>query len=144
MIRRATAADAPAVAQVHAAARAGWAFESLSAATDEATWAERLAGTDTETYVLERDGAVRGFLSVWGEDATTGRVLALYVDPAAQGTGVGSALLDAVAAGRRTGGDTALVLWTDEANAAARAFYERRGWRLDQVDGAELRYRLEL
>ena len=45
---------------------------------------------------------------------------------------------------RQAGGARRLVLWTDEANAAARAFYERRGWRLDRVDGAELRYRLDL
>jgi GNAT superfamily N-acetyltransferase len=32
---------------------------------------------------------------------------------------------------RRAAGDRRLRLWTLEANDGARAFYERRGWRLD-------------
>ena len=63
--------------------------------------------------------AVVGFSLV-----TEGHLDMLFVDPAAQGTGAGKALLDeAVARGTRT-------LECFAANHAARRFYERQGWRL--------------
>jgi GNAT superfamily N-acetyltransferase len=55
----------------------------------------------------------------------------LYVLPAWWGRGVGPLLHDAAVARRRAAGDELLLLWTLEANARSRRFYERRGWRLD-------------
>lgn len=54
-----------------------------------------------------------------------GMVEYLYVDPPAQGSGVGTALL-AHARARSPGG---LRLFTHQRNERARAFYERRGFR---------------
>lgn len=56
----------------------------------------------------------------------------LYVLPVAQGRGVGSELLDIA----KSAGDR-LELWTFQRNAAARRFYEARGFALvEQTDGA--------
>jgi chorismate mutase len=57
----------------------------------------------------------------------------LYVDPAAQGAGVGSALLDLVKAQRSSG----FCLWVFESNEPARAFYRARGLvELERTDGS--------
>ena len=57
----------------------------------------------------------------------------LYVDPSAQGTGIGSMLLDVVKAERPNG----FSLWVFESNEPARAFYARRGLvELEHTDGS--------
>jgi ribosomal protein S18 acetylase RimI-like enzyme len=66
------------------------------------------------------DGEVAGFLAIKGD-----RLGWLYVDPAAQGRGLGSALLDMAKALSPAG----LTLYTHQRNERARAFYERRGFR---------------
>lgn len=78
----------------------------------------------------------------------TGEVYAIYVDPAHWSSGVGHALLTATLARL---GERAVVLWVLEANARARRFYDRAGFRPDgavkaaQLPGGvelpELRYR---
>lgn len=61
-----------------------------------------------------------------------GWVEQLYVLPAAQGSGVGTELLDVA-----KGACDRLELWTFQRNAPARRFYERRGFTLvEQTDGA--------
>ena len=55
----------------------------------------------------------------------------LYILPAFQGRGLGSALLDVA---KRSG--RALKLWTFEKNAGARRFYEARGFmEIERTDG---------
>lgn len=73
----------------------------------------------------------------WQEELTgfialrPGWIDQLHVLPQAQGRGIGSALL--TLAQRE---DAALRLWTFQANAPARAFYERHGFTaLKQTDG---------
>lgn len=77
-------------------------------------------------------------------------IYTIYVDPAAWGSGIGSVLLDEVNAYWREHPVDELLLWVFEQNHAARAFYERRGWRpdgtskIDEIGTArpvELRYR---
>ena len=69
--------------------------------------------------VAVADGIVLGFAKT-----TAGHLDMLFVQPRAHGTGAGSALLaEAEARGVRT-----LECFRD--NAAARGFYERRGWTL--------------
>jgi GNAT superfamily N-acetyltransferase len=81
-----------------------------------------------EIWVAERDGAIVAFAGLNGDLLTH-----LYVEPSAQGQGIGKVLL--VHAKRlRPGG---LELWVFEQNAGARRFYERHGFRLVRVtDGA--------
>ncbi len=82
-----------------------------------------------------------------------GEIWAIYVDPEAQRRGVGRALMAAATRGLADRGFREAVLWVFEANAPARAFYERLGWAPDgaakplAIGGAtpiELRYRRRL
>lgn len=75
---------------------------------------------DYEVWVAAEDGGIAGLLAVG-----RGCVDQLYVDPDAQGRGVGTALLEK-AKQILPGG---LTLFTHQSNARARAFYERRGLR---------------
>jgi putative acetyltransferase len=89
-------------------------------------------------WVWDQDGVVAGVAGMAGDELQV-----LYVDPPAQGAGVGSALLEHVV------GQGARVVWVFEANGHGRAFYEARGWRhdggrQDRWPGThEVRYRLE-
>ncbi len=73
----------------------------------------------SETLVSESDGRVVGFVSMLGNE-----VGGIFVDPAHQRRGVGSALMDAVTASRRH-----VVLDVFEANAIGRSFYAAYGFR---------------
>lgn len=125
MIRAAGPEDAAGIARVHVRAWR-WAYgdildpgtlADLSEGEFAERWSEPLADPATQVWVAEVDGAVSGFASV-----RDGELTALYVDPAAQGAGVGTSLLrEAGAAGART-------LCVAEANEQARRFYERHGW----------------
>jgi GNAT superfamily N-acetyltransferase len=80
---------------------------------------------DTANVVLLDDG-VRGFALVGA-----GWLHRLYVRPSAWGAGAGAALHDDAIAALREQGATKASLWCLAANARARRFYERRGWRLN-------------
>lgn len=71
-------------------------------------------------WVAIDDDAVRAFVALDGA-----YVDRLYVHPDAQGRGIGSALLDRARTLRPEG----IALHTHQRNAAARAFYENRGFR---------------
>ena len=162
MIRPAAVADAEAIGAVQ---RRAWVHayadildvEDLSPAIgDAARWREALAEDGLPTWVWDQDGRIAGFAAAGrscdGDMAPdVGEVFAIYVDPPAQGAGVGSALLDHAVGWLRDAGFRAAVLWTFEANGGARAFYEHRGWRLVAPDpqhvdrwAPEVRYRRAL
>ena len=90
-----------------------------------AAWAAALADPEVEVYLGESDGVAAGSVSVAGDFLRT-----LYVRPADQGRGVGSALHDFALERLRERGIRRAKLWTLEENASGRRFYERRGWRL--------------
>jgi GNAT superfamily N-acetyltransferase len=92
---------------------------------DETTaWTETLARTDRVVWVAEAEGRVVGYASLRDDELRT-----LYVDPVAQGAGLGTRLLaEAEAAGARQ-------LYVFDANGHGRRFYESRGWRDDGEDG---------
>ncbi len=90
-----------------------------------------VAGWDLSAYdvwVAELGGELAGYARTtpqWLDD--------LYIEPKAQGSGVGSALLDLVKAQRPAG----FCLWVFESNEPARAFYRARGLvDLERTDGA--------
>lgn len=58
----------------------------------------------------------------------------LHAAPEFRDRGVGAALLRTAVEDARERAAAGVVLWTDEHNVAARAFYERMGW---HADGAE-------
>jgi len=118
LLRPATPVDVAAIAAVHLAARAAAPMPPAVHGPDEvrAHLAARLR--HDECWVAEAGGRVAGyarFTATWLDD--------LYVDPARQGVGVGSALLDLVKARRPAG----FGLWVFETNVPARAFYAARG-----------------
>ena len=112
----------------------------------ERLWLELL----DRTRVAELDGAVAGFV-VFGPsrdaDAAqgSGEIHALYVDPDAQGTGLGSTLVAQARAELAAAGFERVTLWTFQHNPASREFYERLGFVWDGTetrdeDGPIVRY----
>jgi ribosomal protein S18 acetylase RimI-like enzyme len=128
MLRRAGPKDVDAVADVFARSFGSLTFLPQLHTPEEHRrfFAEVVA--DEEVWVREKDGAIVGFAAF---DET--RLDHLYVDPEHTGRGVGSALLAHVKSSRPGGFD----LWTFQANAGARRFYERHGLRaVELTDGA--------
>ncbi|GAA1919917.1 GNAT family N-acetyltransferase [Nocardioides hwasunensis] len=130
VLRPATPADLPVIAEVHLVARAGagTAFPPSVHTDDEAhAW---VAGWDLRAYdvrVAVQDDRVVGYARstpTWLDD--------LYVRPEMQGTGVGTALLLQVLAAHPDG----VGLWVFESNRPARDFYARHGFvALERTDG---------
>ncbi|OBH11993.1 GNAT family N-acetyltransferase [Mycobacterium sp. E1747] len=89
------------------------------------------------TLVAVDGAAIRGFATAGlcrdTELPNFGELMALYVDPAHVGAGVGTRLLTAARVRLRTVGVAGAVLWVLDANTRARRFYERGGWRLDRA-----------
>ena len=161
-VRRATVADAAAVADVH--------VRTWQAAYEHVFGPERLAGIDAgrrraawehaieigeDVFVAEADERVVGFASVGPsrEPPGSGELYAVYVLADAWGTGAGTVLMAAAVAALRGAGHAEAILWVLEDNPRARRFYEREGWRPDGarkedellgVRVAEVRYRLTL
>jgi ribosomal protein S18 acetylase RimI-like enzyme len=159
VIRAATVDDAAAIASIQARA---WrhAYADIVAPDDmrepsdmEPRWREWLADGQVGGRVFEQDGVVAGF-AMYGacrDDEAgerTGELYAIYVDPAAQGAGVGSSLLEAAVGELSERGFAEALLWTFEANGLARTFYERHGWELvaghQERLAPEIRYRRPL
>ena len=91
-----------------------------------AEWRARLADPVARTLVAERDGRVVGYVAFRRE-----LLESLFVVPAEQRTGIGSALHDVAVEAQRELGAPRFRLWVLERNDAARRFYERRGWYAD-------------
>ncbi|WBB61130.1 GNAT family N-acetyltransferase [Streptomyces sp. WMMC500] len=143
--RAAEAADAPAVAALHAASwrrhyRGAYADAFLDGdvvADRETVWAARLAGGRGEhgesgrlTYVCEADGAVVGFVhAVLDEHPRWGALVDnLHVAHGSQRRGIGARLMRLAAqgvAGAAPG--SGLHLWVLEQNARAQSFYAALG-----------------
>lgn len=139
MIRKALPADAEAVDRVHVRAweRSYGDFipparmkGAEPAENRVAWWRERIEDPAVATWVFDLDGFVAGFAAA-GRD----ELMALYVDPGAQGAGVGSALLEHAEEAMREEGSREAELWVYTANGHGRRFYEARGWQL--VEGSE-------
>lgn len=169
MIREAVPGDAASLAGVHLRAwhRAYADFvdpERFGTLEERVVrWEEILAQPPElvrTTLVHDLDGQVSGFATVGpARDTdlppTAGELMALYVDPPAQGAGVGGHLHDAALGRLRSRGFQEGVLWVFEANGHARHVYERRGWVLEapertrHLEGPDwwapaVRYRREL
>ncbi len=126
LVREARPEDLPALAGIaersYRAAFAGILEPEALARRDAAFFADRFGETWPRMRVAERNGQAIGFALVTGAHLDM-----LFVDPAAEGEGAGSALLAHVEA------EGALTLEAFRDNRAARAFYERRGWTLQRA-----------
>ncbi|MCW3011130.1 MAG: family N-acetyltransferase, partial [Solirubrobacterales bacterium] len=119
MIRAAAQGDADTIArlQLRAVVRAaGEAVDPEQLGTVEervAGWAQQLADPARSALVFDLDGLLAGVVAFAGPAAgtATGELLALYVDPPAQGAGVGGALHDATLDRLRAAGFGTAWLW---------------------------------
>ena len=83
---------------------------------------------DHEVWIAENDAGVLGFAIL-----SSDQLLQIHVEPAQQGQGIGTRLLDQ-AKERRPAGFT---LWTFQKNVGARRFYERHGLELVRLTDGE-------
>lgn len=126
-IRPATLEDIPHVAQIYCAARL-IAYDGLvpeadliaSAAPDRPKWRELLEDEGVTFLVGERDGEILAMAILEGA-----KLESLHVDPAAQGGGIGKALL----AHCRALAGPSMELHCLVANDRAIGFYEKAGMR---------------
>jgi GNAT superfamily N-acetyltransferase len=155
VIRPATREDAAAIAALEVRAWR-WAFVDLVADEDMPTVAGREARWREQPLdgarVWDQDGLIAGVVEIGPspDEPGAGALRALYVDPAAQGAGIGSALHDWALAALRGAGHAAATLRVFTADGHAREFYAARGWRPDGASGEgpehvpQLRYRRTL
>jgi ribosomal protein S18 acetylase RimI-like enzyme len=165
-LRPATPADARAIAAISVR---GWEHayadfldsRVLAQRTVESQaerWRAWLAGDVTQTTVAQVAGRIAGYATVGASrdaDATpaVGELAGLYVDPSAQGAGLGTQLLEDALTRLSAAGFTSATLWVFEENGLGRAFYERHGWAVDpggagregaDWHGPAVRYRRDL
>jgi ribosomal protein S18 acetylase RimI-like enzyme len=159
-VRRATANDARAIAEVHVETwRAAYVdvmpaevLDALDVDQREQLWRRYVAAEGYAQFVAEQDGRVVGFVSAGScpDLEHTGELFAIYVVPGSWSTGAGLALMHAAVEWLAERWDEA-VLWVATENPRARRFYERYGWVVDgeRVDTSlidapipETRYRL--
>lgn len=143
-VRAAAPADADEVARLHvrswrSAYRGLIADDYLDGLSPEAVvdrYTFGRVGLRVPSTLVAVDGpAIRGFATAGlcrdAELPNSGELMALYVDPAHSGAGLGTLLLTAARDRLRAVGVPCAVLWVLDANTRARRFYERGGWRPD-------------
>jgi predicted N-acetyltransferase YhbS len=143
-VREATPADARAVAEVHIrswrSAYQGLVAQQYLDALNVEDRAERFALDRMEmsgpyTLVAVDGDTIRGHVTIGrcrdDDLAGSGEIWALFVDPRSWVAGIGRALVTAGCDRLRTAGHESASLWVLSANAGARRFYERTGWRAD-------------
>lgn len=134
LIRRATPADADAVATISTTARhtAMPTIKWAHTPEEDRWWAANLLLPNEEVWVADHAGDILGFLALH-RDNDGDWVSQLYLRPGHWRQGLGTALL-AHAKSRHPAG---LRLWCFQVNARARAFYEHHGFTIAQMtDGA--------
>lgn len=130
-LRAATAADGLRVAEIFLTSRRRAMPWLARPHTDDETrqWHLDVLVPRRTVVVAEREGGVVGFA-----EPTDGWLNALYVDPPAQGTGVGSVLFEYSMALQPGGFD----LWVFQRNTRALDFYARYGCvEVRHTDGAD-------
>ncbi|WP_409056983.1 GNAT family N-acetyltransferase [Streptomyces sp. SYP-A7185] len=152
VIRSALTADAPALAALHARARATYYPEGLPGGGLDATatWRAAVERRDGHVLCAVREGRIVGlasFRTPEGDAADTAKLFQFHVDPERWGAGVGTDLHAACVEEWRADGVREVRLDVHRANRRAQAFYARCGWRPEEPDagtGTHLRMWLRL
>jgi GNAT superfamily N-acetyltransferase len=120
VLRRATAADADAIAELYERSYATLDYlpKLHTLAEHRAFMAKHVEEDDV--WVWEEPGGILGFMVLRPTE-----LFLLYLDPTATGRGIGTRLLEHAKARRPDG----FTLWTFQRNVGARRFYERHGLR---------------
>lgn len=133
-------------------------LDALTTAARIRDWTAWLATPGAHTFVASERREIVGFARILPAGAgpegpsDAGEISHLYVAPGSQRKGVGGALLTRSLEDVRERGLERAVLWVLEKNYRARAFYERKGFRLDGArrtdpellgsDAPEVRYQI--
>ena len=143
-VRAAVPEDAYEVARVQVRSWQ-WAYRGLIAQTyldslEPETWAGRYTfgrvGIGLPSTLVAVDGSTICGLATTGlcrdkDLSNFGELMAIYVDPAHVGNGVGRLLIAAARERLRAVGVGQAALWVLDGNGRARRFYERDGWSFD-------------
>jgi putative acetyltransferase len=129
-LRRATACDADAIANVYSASFRLLTFLPMLHTVEEYRWfIANVILNECEVTVAEEESGIVAFLARQGEE-----IRLLYTRPDRIGIGAGTQLIEAA----KASGLGALELWCFQANARARRFYEARGFQAIRfTDGAQ-------
>ena len=94
----------------------------------------RLSHPANGTWWVDRDGEIAGGISIDGEDLGEGvaHLRWFILDPVLHGTGLGNTLLETALDHCRAQGFARVDLWTFSGLDAARALYEKHGFRLTE------------
>jgi DNA-binding MarR family transcriptional regulator/GNAT superfamily N-acetyltransferase len=107
-----------------------WTYEGLIAGIVE-RFVSSFDPAKEQAWIADRDGAIAGSVFLMrGDDAETGKLRLLYVEPAVRGLGLGSALVAACINRAREAGYRRLTLWTNDILISARRIYEAAGFKL--------------
>jgi GNAT superfamily N-acetyltransferase len=127
-MRRARLADAAAIAVLFRRSFATLMFLPTLHTPEEDREHFRRVVAEQEVWIAERNDRMLGFAALDGDTLSY-----LYVEPAAEGQGIGSALLERAKERRPNG----FRFWVFQQNERARRFYEERGCRpLELTDGS--------
>jgi GNAT superfamily N-acetyltransferase len=113
----------------------GWngEFEALVAGIC-AEFVKNYAPDWERCWIAERNGQRVGSVFVVKQSHDTAKLRMLILTPEARGLGLGARLTDEAIAFAREKGYKKMVLWTNACLLAARAIYEKRGFKLTQSE----------
>jgi ribosomal protein S18 acetylase RimI-like enzyme len=110
-------------------------FGAARASALYAHWIARCcANRDGEVFVLERRGTISGYLACERDDEGAGRIALVAVSDAAQGQGLGLALVARGLAWFQQAAVSRVRVVTQGRNVAAQRLYQRAGFRTESAD----------